>query len=216
MDKFPIISSWCWVATRLEVRENLEGIEVAKYVSCSKSNGPGDRCVLWFQGCDKKCQECCNQELQEFKNINRNIDKLVFQVNQDIEKYNLRGITLTGGEPLHLKNLEKIKIFLNKIKYDIDVFVFSGLTKHEINQIDVSFVDLIIAGPYISTLKREKGLVSSSNQKIIRLSEKFNDVSDEQILNGDRIIEIYNSNGGLIISGLVNRKEILNGIYSNK
>ena len=190
----------------------MQGIDVVKYISFSKANGPGNRCVLWFQGCDKKCQGCCNPELQEFKKINQSIDELALKINQDIKKHNLRGITLTGGEPLHLKNIGPIKDLIKKIEYEIDVFIFSGLEKQEINQIDVGFSDLIIAGPYIKKLKRSKGLVSSSNQEIIRLSSKFNDVSDDEILNGERIVEIHNSNGGIIISGLIDRKEILNGI----
>lgn len=192
----------------------MKTINVSKYISLSKkANGPGARCVLFFQGCDKKCPECCNPELQEFKEINQSIDELALKINNDIKKYNLRGITLTGGEPLHLNNIKPIKELLNKIEYNIDVFVFSGLTREEIK--DVYFADLIISGPYEETLKRAEGLVASSNQEIIRLSNKFDDVSDEQILHGERIIEIYNSNRGIIISGLTNRKEILYGIYSN-
>lgn len=184
-------------------------IALAQYVACSVANGPGKRAVLWVQGCEKNCYHCCNPQFQEFLPIEVPLSEICNQIIKDCETHNLRGLTLSGGEPLHPRNAQSFHTLINNIrqKKDIDILAFTGYTESEISEVApwaYEFIDLLIAGPYIHTLHHSLGLVASTNQKIIRCSDKFSDITDDEIMYGKRIIETHiNKAGGLMITGLV-------------
>lgn len=188
-------------------------IPIAQYLSCSKANGPGKRAVIWVYGCDRHCENCCNPLFQEFKDGNEDIQILSKKIIQDYYHYSLRGITFSGGEPLHPIHAKCIQEIIEKIRgeINIDIMAFSGYTDIEINFMKwvPNYFDLIIAGPYIDELKRHKGIIASENQKILRYNEKFNDVMDNNLLNDERIIETYiNEKNNLIVTGLISQDEI--------
>ena len=35
-------------------------LNLASFVACTESEGPGRRAALWVQGCSKRCPGCCN------------------------------------------------------------------------------------------------------------------------------------------------------------
>ena len=37
---------------------------VAYIKLCTKTEGPYNRCCIWFQGCNLNCKGCCNKDLQ--------------------------------------------------------------------------------------------------------------------------------------------------------
>jgi anaerobic ribonucleoside-triphosphate reductase activating protein len=180
---------------------------MAQYLPCSKANGPGKRSVVWVQGCDKRCINCCNEQFQEFYKINPiNIDELSNNIIKDYSKYSLRGITFSGGEPLHKLHKQAIQKLIKtlKDKINIDIMAFSGYSDEEIPDWSSDYFDMIISGPYIEKLNSKKGIISSSNQKIIRYNNKFDDISDNELINNERIIEInLDKDNNIIVSGLI-------------
>lgn len=180
---------------------------MAQYLSCSKANGPGKRSVIWVQGCDKKCAKCCNKQFQEFyKTIPINIDELSNNIIKDYLKYSLRGITFSGGEPLHELHKQAIQKLIKtlKDKINIDIMAFSGYSKEEIPDWAPNYFDMIISGPYMEELNNKTGIISSSNQEIIRYNNNFNDISDYELINNERIIEInIDEDKNIIVSGLI-------------
>ena len=184
-------------------------ISIAQYMHCSKSNGVGKRSVIWLQGCDNRCIKCCNPQFQEFKHIPVNIEEISQTIIKDFATYNLRGITLSGGEPLHDQHTASLKQLIDIIRKNVnlDILAFSGYPeKYIIDNLSWvnDYIDLIIAGPFEYNLKHNAGIIASTNQSIMRLSNKFDDVTDEQLWNNKRIIETHvKADGEMIITGLI-------------
>ena len=72
----------------------------------SRINGPGNRLVIWVQGCKFHCKGCFNPETHPYtKEHLMDINELAELINNDTT---IEGITLSGGEPLdYPKQLEE-------------------------------------------------------------------------------------------------------------
>lgn len=130
----------------------------------TKLEGPFTRCCIWFQGCNIKCPGCCNNNLQALKpNHIVTLDELLNIIKEAKTKFNIEGVTLSGGEPtLQIGLLE-----LNKAikQLNLGLIMFSGKYKKELKQELVNSVDLLIDGPFDITKKDEKRLLLGSTNK---------------------------------------------------
>lgn len=107
-----------------------EIIRLHHIMECSTVNGPGNRFVIWTQGCPFHCDGCFNQPTHSQKGgFDMDIAQLAEQINQTQD---IRGITLTGGEPL--LQTKQVSLLLNLIRKDLDVLLFSGYTLEEISK----------------------------------------------------------------------------------
>ncbi len=105
-----------------------ETIRLHHIMECSTVNGPDNRFVIWTQGCPFHCDGCFNQPTHSpTGGFNMDITQLAEQINKTQD---IRGITLTGGEPL--LQIKQISLLLNLIRKDLDVLLFSGYTLEEI------------------------------------------------------------------------------------
>lgn len=169
----------------------------------SRSNGPGWRAVIWFQGCTLACPGCFNPATHP-RHGGREITiydlaSMVLSIDKNIE-----GITISGGEPLQqIENLVHFLEFLRK-KTDLSVIVFSGYAWPEIQSMPVSHrlfavVDVLIAGRYNSAYRNAHGLLGSRNKTIHFLTNRYspNDLSD--VPEAEIIV---NLNGEIIFSGI--------------
>jgi len=184
-------------------------IHVAQYMSHSDSNGPGSRCVLWVQGCDKRCPQCCNPSFQDFNGEYKEYepDLLAFIIKKSMSQHDLRGLTLSGGEPLNPKHQEGIMALCKLLKNSkVDIMAFTGY--EELPEWATKCLDMAIAGPYEADKAVKTGIVASSNQKIIRLTNKFNDVSDEELLHSPRKIELKIQGTEVQATGLIGIDEV--------
>ena len=72
-------------------------LSISSILSQSEVNGPGERLVVWTQGCSKACPGCFNPETWKFSRKNlwesTELAEKVFSSSPD-------GLTLTGGDPL--------------------------------------------------------------------------------------------------------------------
>jgi len=180
---------------------------VARKVDSSQANGPGCRSVVWLQGCEAKCAGCCNPELQPmFSNAAKAISSkniAEWFVNNLEQDNSLRGLTLSGGEPLHPRHIDEVLDFLSECRLQasrkFDVMVFTGF---QVLPKNLSNIDMLIAGPYMIELNNKNGIVSSNNQNIIRMTDAFADISDDVLINGKRIIEVRIQDGVVMTTGL--------------
>lgn len=123
-------------------------------ISHSTINGPGNRLVIWVQGCPLHCPGCFNpstHNIDDSKVIT--IDALVKIINTDS---NIEGITISGGEPLMYP--EALAMLLKKVNNKLTKIVYSGYTLEEIladkrKQYFLRWVDLAIVGRYDRKLK---------------------------------------------------------------
>ncbi|MBQ5825705.1 MAG: radical SAM protein, partial [Clostridia bacterium] len=95
-------------------------------------------------------------------------------INAEVE-----GVTISGGEPfLQAEALAELIKKVRKIK-DIGVIIYTGYLIEELSEVQgadklLELTDLLIDGPYVSELDDGKSLRGSSNQRVIPLSERYN------------------------------------------
>lgn len=158
-------------------------------ISHSRINGPGNRLVIWVQGCKFHCKGCFNPETHPYtKGHLVEIDELAEMINGDKE---IEGITISGGEPLdYPKQLEAL---LYKIKNSLTSIIYSGFTVEEISQNEslkklIKMSDLAIVGRYDDTLPHPylgKKFINSTNRVDIEYFQLRHIV--EYTLNGNKM-----------------------------
>lgn len=148
---------------------------VAHIKLSTKTEGPSDRCCIWFQGCNLNCKGCCNKDLQEL--VPRHIvtlDKLVEIVKDAKKNFNIEGVTLSGGEP----SLQQGLIEFNKAirELGLGIIMFSGKNVDSLDKALVDSVDLLIDGPFIENqIDENRLLLGSKNKKLIFITDRYKD-----------------------------------------
>lgn len=94
------------------------------------------------------------------------------------DRSHIEGITVSGGEPL--EQPQALLALLNGVRDEtsLSVILFSGHTLGEITRSAVgreitTLVDVLIAGPYMSSLGMAHGLRGSSNQRIHLMTGRY-------------------------------------------
>ena len=135
--------------------------------------GPFNRCCIWFQGCNINCKGCGNNELQALiPNHIISEDELLTIVSTAKVKYDIEGVTFTGGEPslqVGLKHLcEKIH------SMELGIIMFSGKTIDQLDKELVNSIDLLLDGPFIeSQFDNERLLLGSKNKRIHFITDRY-------------------------------------------
>lgn len=153
-------------------------MNIAGFYDESISNGLGWRAVLFVSGCPHHCPGCHNKEAQDFNYGEK------FNEEEILEKIKnnsiLKGITISGGEPLCRENVKDVCNFIKdvkKVRENFNVWCYSGYTLDElINRKDedtmecLNQIDVLVDGRFKENLKdptlKFKG---SSNQRILDL-----------------------------------------------
>ena len=164
-------------------------IKLHNIIEHSAVNGPDNRFVIWTQGCPLNCEGCFNQPTHDLNGgFDMDIEKLAAQINQTSD---IRGITLTGGEPL--LQSEAISQLLKLIDNTLDVLLFSGYTFEEIKENDSKMkilhqVDAALLGRYNQNLPHPfygKKLVLNGNR--IKKEELKPWLNTEVIIQGNNV-----------------------------
>ena len=176
---------------------------VASINRCTETEGPHKRLCIWFQGCDIRCNECCNPDYQPFiaRHI-MSIDEIISVIKKSIDDFGIEGVTYSGGEPTCQHNLPFLTDEIKKL--GLGVISFTGRKYEEVSDV-LAGIDLVIDGAYVLEEKETKRrLLGSENQRILCLTDRYkNDVSwfdmdkngksvevnlsDKIIFNGDKI-----------------------------
>ena len=169
----------------------------------SKVNGPGNRFVLWTQGCSKGCSECFNPETWS-NNIYKELSPT--QIFELIKDFEVDGVTISGGDPLEQEDeLLELLMLLSTIRLRKGVILFSGFTRAEISsniirESCLRYIDVLIDGRYEKNLKVDFSLKGSSNQEFYFFSNKIS--SNELCF--DQEIEISSLEGDIMMTGFPN------------
>ena len=152
------------------------------YLSISKEdmcNGMGSRVVLWVSGCEHRCKNCRSKFSWNHDNGSlfnqETLDELCQELNKDYHK----GLTLSGGDPLSIKNREPIANLLGYIKTlypDKDVWCYTGYTWDEIKDLKcMEFIDVLVDGKYIEEMSNPSPKwCGSNNQRVIDVKKSLN------------------------------------------
>lgn len=170
------------------------------YIKLStKTEGPYNRCCIWFQGCNIKCKGCCNKDLQSLvPNHIVTLEELANIVKEAKNKFNIEGITLSGGEP----SLQSGLVFFNDEihKLGLGIIMFSGKDKTELNSELVESVDLLIDGPFIENMiDNKRVLLGSKNKKLSFITNRYKE--DEGYFNNSISIKEVTAEDYIFING---------------
>lgn len=157
---------------------SMNKFNVAYIKLLTKTEGPFDRCCIWFQGCNINCSGCGNKDLQGIlPNHIVSFDKLIEIVKEAKERFNIEGITLSGGEPSLQKGLKDFNNEINKL--GLGIIMFSGKYKEQLDIELVNSVDLLIDGPFIESKKdTDRLLLGSKNKRLTFITERYKQHKD--------------------------------------
>lgn len=98
-------------------------------------NGTGLRVCLWCSGCDHHCKNCQNPITWDPNDGAKFDTKAKNEIFNELSKDYISGVTMTGGDPLHQKNLEGVLDLVNEIRLSYPektIWLYSGYTWEQI------------------------------------------------------------------------------------
>ena len=151
-------------------------MKMAGFYDESISNGLGWRAVLFVSGCPHNCPGCHNKEAQDF-NYGQDFNKEEI-IHKICDNSILKGITISGGEPLCKENIPEVVDFIKQVKEvkpDFNVWCYTGYTLEELlNREDgttkeaLSKIDVLVDGEFKVDKKNPKlKFKGSENQRIL-------------------------------------------------
>lgn len=182
-------------------------MQINHIIKDSKVNGPGKRYTIWVQGCSIRCKDCSNKDTWNFvtgKSVT--IQDLV----NDIRKYEIDGITITGGEPLD--QFEEVLEFLKIIFPSYNILLTTGYPFDQIQHLEIlNYVDILVTGPFIKEeIDNTTSWRGSKNQEIKFLTERSKEFEEYQP-EFRKEIKINKETGEIITTGFVDIKGGSNG-----
>lgn len=178
-------------------------INVADWETCSISNGPGNRFVLWVQGCPFRCFGCSNQDFLEFRPARQmsvdSIRSLIFA------QPHIEGVTLSGGEPM--SQAGALCMLLPDLRAaGLSVVCFSGYTYAEIlasadpaQRHLLSLIDVLIDGRYNAKLPGA-GIRGSTNQAAHFLTDRYSPTNT--VMMDQKTIELKSKGDAVTVTGV--------------
>lgn len=154
------------------------------YVKITKfdtANGKGIRTTLWVAGCEHHCPQCHNQQTWDFNAGQEFTINTMVEMYESVKPSYIKGITLSGGDPLNPKNRAEVFCFLNEFKAyfpNKDVWCYTGYTFEELLAQDAShilyLIDVLVDGRFIAE-ERDVALpfCGSKNQRVIDVKKSL-------------------------------------------
>ncbi len=119
-----------------------------QYESIDVVNGPGTRCTLFVSGCVHQCRGCYNKSTWSLCSGHPFTESLEEQIIHDLSdtKIPRRGLSLSGGDPLHPENVSDILRIVLRVKAQCptkDIWLWTGYCMNELTFEQKRVVDLI-------------------------------------------------------------------------
>lgn len=137
-------------------------------------NGDGLRVVLWVAGCSHCCRDCQNPVTWDpngglpFTEAEEN------EIFAELDKDYISGITFSGGDPLHVSNINSVTALARKIRRRYPqktIWLYTGALWEEIQHEEiVNYLDVCVDGEFVAE-KKDITLMwrGSSNQRVINV-----------------------------------------------
>lgn len=158
-----------------------------------QNNGDGLRIVLWVAGCEHHCTNCQNQQTWSPQSGIPFDKNAMNEILNELKKDYISGITFSGGDPLHPKNVQNVLKIVDEIRVSYptkNIWLYTGYTWEQIMHPIISDInskqlkilqmrkelvskcDVLIDGRYVDEL-RDVSLHwrGSSNQRVINVQE---------------------------------------------
>ncbi|WP_413112843.1 anaerobic ribonucleoside-triphosphate reductase-activating protein [Thaumasiovibrio sp. DFM-14] len=127
-----------------------------KYYPVDVVNGPGTRCTLFVSGCVHQCRGCYNQATWRLDAGHVFTQALEDQIIADLndQRIKRRGLSLSGGDPLHPENLPAVLKLVQRVKQECegkDIWLWSGYLLSDLSaeqRAVINHVDVMIDGKF--------------------------------------------------------------------
>lgn len=179
------------------------------------ANGPGVRVSLFVSGCSHKCEGCFQPETWNPNYGDLFLDKDLDHIIQSLKPDYIDGITILGGDPLMIYNIEKVEEIITRIRNKYSrrktIWIYTGFTLDDIIS-DINFIyneglmpppmdinitksilsniDYLVDGPFILDKKDMRlQFRGSSNQRLIDMYKtmKINNIfSNKKVYHKNR------------------------------
>jgi anaerobic ribonucleoside-triphosphate reductase activating protein len=158
----------------VSARESMAHVlNVAYTAPRSSIYGPGERFVIWVQGCSIRCKGCWSQDTWSPKPRELvRVDELWEQIVAERDgEYGLDGVTILGGEPM-----EQAEVLVELAQWvkggGLGLMVYTGYDLAELTEPPqqrlVELAEILVPGRYVEEL-RDTGLRwrGSTNQQFL-------------------------------------------------
>lgn len=123
-------------------------------------NGPGTRCTLFVSGCEHNCKGCYNQSTWSLRSGHPYTQDLEDRIIADLNDTRIpkRGLSLSGGDPLHPQNVSAILHLVKRVKQECsgkDIWLWTGYLLSELSETQkqvLEYIDVLIDGKFIKDL----------------------------------------------------------------
>lgn len=139
------------------------------------ANGPGVRVTLWLPGCPHHCPGCHNPESWDINAGQVFNDKQKNNIIELLKNPYIKGLTLSGGDPLTYHGNREFLDFLKLIKEtfkDKTIWCYTGWTWEQLspNLEMLQYIDVLVEGRF-EIDKRDVTLKfrGSTNQRIVNV-----------------------------------------------
>ncbi|MEH1780344.1 MAG: 4Fe-4S single cluster domain-containing protein [Nostoc sp.] len=181
-------------------------LNIAEICPATHTLGPGQRFVIWVQGCCFSCRNCISPEWIPQK-------QAILVEPVQLGDYILsvpctEGLTVSGGEPmLQASALSELFAHLRQ-RFDISIICYTGFTLEHlraksnpaIDQV-LTLIDVLIDGEYIPELNDNQGWRGSSNQVVHFLTPRH--LSEASLFTErKRDVEIHLRNDSALMVGV--------------
>lgn len=123
-------------------------------------------------GCNHNCKGCHNPETWDCNAGTRYTEEVFRVICEELDKPYIRGLSLSGGDPLYPNNRRDIFALVKRVKKlypKKDIWCWTGYSWEEIKGLELlKYIDVLVDGLYIEE-KRDITLAwrGSSNQRVI-------------------------------------------------
>jgi len=154
-------------------------LNLARTIPRSAANGPGQRFVVWVQGCAIRCPGCWNPDTWDFET--RQLRDTAALADEILDTSGIEGVTFTGGEPFHQAGA-LVDVASRVRAAGLSVFVFTGYELDELTRADhrelLALTDVLVSGRYVQALRSfDSEWRGSTNQRVHFLSARYTEVS---------------------------------------
>lgn len=142
------------------------------------NNGLGCRATLWVAGCSHHCKGCHNKQTWSFKGGRLFTDKDKENLFNVLDKEYIKGLTLSGGDPMD--SFDEILGLVKEVKEKFplkDIWLYTGYTLEEIRNNNsmseiIPYIDYLVDGRFEKD-KRDLSLkFRGSTNQIIWVKDK--------------------------------------------
>ena len=154
---------------------------IADYKFPTTLDGEGIRGAIFVSGCIFNCDGCYNKKIQNFRAGQPFTDELFSTILEDMQKPNVDGLTLLGGEPflntqITLPLARAVKV-LGKTVWSWTGYIYEDLLNGTPDQLELlSLVDILVDGQFDRTkFNRDLAFRGSFNQRIIDVKQSNKD-----------------------------------------